>query len=175
MKKLALIFVIISVLSLLMVGACGGNGDNEETSAAQTSNPTTQPASSEPEPTTSEPEPTTTEESNGGSGGGGFTWNDVPIYGGASQVQEFNISIPPEEGEYSRVEWRYYETGDDIDKVVDFYKDKMPDNGWDEMMWMDMMEIAYGMYMKNNEKDACMVWLSGMEGETQIALWRASE
>ena len=113
MKKLTLIFVIIAVLSLLMVGSCGGNGDNDETSAAtssQTSNQTSQPSSSEPEATTTE--------SSGGNGGSGFTWNDVPIYGGASQVQEFNISIPPEEGEYSRVEWRYYETNDDIDKVV---------------------------------------------------------
>ena len=170
MKKLTLIFVIIAVLSLLMVGSCGGNGDNEETSAAtssQTSNQTSQPSSSEPEATTTE--------SSGGNGGSGFTWNDVPIYGGASQVQEFNISIPPEEGEYSRVEWRYYETNDDIDKVVDFYKDKMPDNGWDEMAWMDMMEIGYGMYMKNNEADAAMVWLSSSDGKTEIALWRASE
>jgi hypothetical protein len=170
MKKISLIFVVIAVLALVLVGACGGDGDDETSAAqtsAQTSNPTTQPSSSEPE--------TTTTESSGGNGGGGFTWDDVPIYGGADQVQEFNISIPPEEGEYSRVEWRYYETGDDIDDVIDFYKDKMPDNGWDEVVWMDMMEVAYGMYMKNNEADAAMVWLSSTNGDTQIALWRASE
>jgi hypothetical protein len=169
MKKISLIFVVIAVLALVLVGACGGDGDDETSAAqtsAQTSNPTTQPSSSEPE--------TTTTESSGGNGGG-FTWDDVPIYGGADQIQEFNISIPPEEGEYSRVEWRYYETGDDIDDVVDFYRDKMPDKGWDEIAWMDMMEIAYGMYMKNDEADAAMVWLSSTNGDTQIALWRASE
>ena len=171
MKKFALIFVIISVLSLLMVGACGGNGD-DETSAAQTSS---QPSNQTTQPTSSEPEPTTTEESNGGNGGGGFTWDDVPIYGGASEIQEFNISIPPEEGEYSRVEWRYYETGDDIDDVIDFYQDKMPDYDWDEMAWIDAMEIAYGMYMKNNEADAAMIWLAAENGDTMIGLWRASE
>jgi hypothetical protein len=29
--------------------------------------------------------------------------------------------------------------------------------------------------MKNNEKDAAMVWISSEEGQTAIALWRASE
>jgi hypothetical protein len=169
MKKVTLVFVIISVLALLLVGSCGGDGDNEETTPAQTS---AQTSAQTTQPTSSEAEPTTDSSS---SGNGGFTWDDVPIYGGADEIHEFNISIPPEEGEYSKVEWRYYETGDDIDDVIDFYKDKMQDNGWDEMMWMDMDVIAYGMFVKNNEADAAMVWLSGEEGETLIALWRASE
>jgi hypothetical protein len=165
MKKIALIFVIIAVLSLLTVGACGGNGDNEETTP-QTSAQTSQPSSSEPE--------ATTESSNGG-GGGSLTWNDMPIYGGADQIQKGSWSIPADEGGYSKVEWRYYETGDSIDKVTDFYKDKMPDNGWDEMGWFDIQEAAWGMYMKNDEKDAAYIWMSGEDGKTVIAMMRAVE
>ena len=167
MKRIAWLLVAISILAILFVGACGGNGGDEETTQTTEATTTT-------EETTTE-ETTTQETSNDGDGGGGFTWNDVPIYGGADEIQEFNISIPPDEGEYSRVEWRYYETGDDVGNVVDFYKDKMPDNGWEEMMWMDAMEIAYGMYMKNNEADAAMIWVATDNGDTVIGLWRASE
>jgi hypothetical protein len=167
MKRLLWLLVAISILAVLFVGACGGNGGDEETTQTTEATTTT-------EETTTE-ETTTEETSNGGGGSGGFTWNDVPIYGGADEIQEFNISIPPDEGEYSRVEWRYYETGDDVNDVVDFYKDKMPDNGWEEMMWMDAMEIAYGMYMKNNEADAAMIWVATDNGDTVIGLWRASE
>ena len=165
MKKISLIFVVISILALVIVGACNGNGDNggtDETTAGQTTTP----------PTSDEPE--TTEPSNG-NGGGGFTWNDMPIYGGADQIEEFSMSFSPEEGDFSEFEWRYYETGADIDDVIDFYKDKMPDNGWEEAMWVDAGEVAYGMYMKNNEQDAAMVWIAAEGGNTLIGLWRASE
>jgi ABC-type phosphate/phosphonate transport system substrate-binding protein len=132
MKRIALILMVIAVLALVLVGACGGDNGEEKTTATTT-------AATSAATTTK-----TTQPSNGG--GGGFTWNDVPIYGGADQIQEFSMSFMPEEDEdYSKMEWRYYETGDDVDDVVDFYKDKMPDNGWDEQMWADMGEIAYGM------------------------------
>lgn len=169
MKKISLLFVGIAVLALVLVGACGGDGDDETSAAqtsAQTSNPTTQPSSSEPETTTTE---------SSGSNGGGLTWNDMPIYGGADQIQKGSWSIPADEGDYSKVEWRYYETGDSIEDVVDFYKDKMPDNGWQEMMWMDVMEAAWGFYTKNNEKDGAYVWMMEDEGNTVIALMRATE
>jgi hypothetical protein len=151
---------------MVAVGACGGNGDSEETSTT-----TTQQTQTTTE-TTSE-EPTTTQSS--GNGGGGLTWNDMPVYGGADQIQKGSWSIPADEGDYSKVEWRYYETGDDIGDVVDFYKDKMPDNGWDEMMWMDIMEAAYGYYTKNSEKDAAMIWMAEEDGDTVIAMMRAAE
>jgi hypothetical protein len=165
MKKISLLFVVIAVLALVLVGACGGN-DEEETTAATTT-ATTAPA------TTTTSAPPTTQPSNGGNGE--LTWNDMPIYGGADQIQKGSWSIPADEGDYSKVEWRYYETGDSIDDVVDFYKDKMPDNGWTEMMWMDVMEAAWGFYTKNNEKDGAYVWMMEEDGDTVIALMRATE
>jgi hypothetical protein len=166
MKKISLIFLALAIVAMVAVGACGGNGDSEETT-------TTTTQSTQTSTETTSQEPTTTQSS--GNGGGGFTWNDVPVYGGADQIQEFNMSFSPDEGEYSKFEWRYYEVNDSVDDIVDFYKDKMPDNGWDETMWMDMMEIAYGMYMKNNENDAAMVWIASEEGKTLLGLWRAAK
>jgi len=162
MKRISLIFVVITVLALVLVGACGGNNGEEETTTATTSATTAATTAAQ-----------TTQPSNGG--GGGLTWNDMPIYGGADQIEEFSMSFSPDEGDYSEWEWRYYETGADIDDVIDFYKDKMPDNGWDEQMWADMGEVAYGMYFKNNEKDAAMVWIATEGGDTLVGLWRASE
>ena len=162
MKRISPILVVIAVLALVLVGACGGDNGEEETTAATTSATTAATTAAQ-----------TTPPSNGG--GGGLTWNDMPIYGGADQIEEFSMSFSPDEGDYSEWEWRYYETGADVEDVVDFYKDKMPDNGWDEQMWMDMGEVAYGMYFKNNEKDAAMVWIATEGGDTLVGLWRASE
>lgn len=165
MKRIALILMVISVIALIGLGACGGNGGDDETTTQTT------------EATTTE-QTTTTESSNGGGGGGGLTWNDMPIYGGADQIQKGSWSIPADEGGYSEVEWRYYETGDDVEDVIAFYKDKMPDNGWgqiDVMGWMETEGMAWGMYMKNNEADAAMIWMMEEDGDTVIALMRATE
>ena len=163
MKKISLAFVFIAIIALVAVGACGGNGDEEETTAAQTTTTTE----------TTSAEPTTTQPS--GNGGGGLTWNDMPVYGGADEIHEFSMSFSPDEADYSEFEWRYYESGANVGDVIDFYKDKMPDNGWDETMWMEAGEIAYGVYEKNNENDAAMVWIAADEGDTLIGLWRASK
>jgi len=162
MKRISPILVVIAVVALVLVGACGGENGEEETTAAAT---TTTAAAT----TTAQ----TTQPSNGG--GGGLTWNDMPIYGGADQIEEFSMSFSPDDADYSEFEWRYYETGADVDDVIDFYKDKMPDNGWDETMWLDAGEVAYGLYMKNNEKDAAMVWIAAEGGDTLVGLWRAAE
>ncbi len=158
MKRISLILVVIAVLALVLVVACGGDNGEEETTAATSAATTTAQ---------------TTQPSNGG--GEGLTWNDMPVYGGADQIEEFTMTFSPDEAEYSEFEWRYYETGADVEDVIDFYKDKMPDNGWEEVMWMEAGDIAYGMIMKNNEKDAAMVWIATEGGDTLVGLWRASE
>ena len=174
MKKISLIFIGISILALVLVGACGGDNGEEETTTAAATTTTSAAATTTGAAATTTP-PQTTQPSNGGGGGGDLTWDDMPIYPGADQIQEFSISMPMEDEEYSEVEWRYYECDASVEDVVDFYKDEMPDYGWEEMMWMDMSEIAYGMYMKNNEEDAAMVWIAAEGGDTLVGLWRASE
>ena len=72
---------------------------------------------------------------------GGNSWGDVPVYSGAKQVQKGSWSIPPAEGEWVKVEWHYYETGDSVGSVAAFYRAEMPGEGWDEMAWFEMQEM----------------------------------
>ena len=99
----------------------------------------------------------------------------MPIYPGVGQIQKGSWSIPPAEGDYSKFEWRYYETNDSLAKVAAFYRSQMPAKGWEEKGWMDVQQMNWGMYDKNNEKDAAMVWVNSQEGKTVIALWRATK
>ena len=137
--------------------ACGGNG-----------NGTTLPPSKKETPTPPE-------EATMPSPSGGFTWDDIPVYPDAKQVQKGSWLIPPAEGEYSKVEWLYYETSDSVDTVSSFYKGQMPNNRWKEMGWMETPEMNWGMYSKNNEHDAAMVWMGLDEDRTYIALMRANK
>lgn len=106
---------------------------------------------------------------------GSVTWNDMPVYPGANQIQEMTWTIPSEEEEWSKAEWRYYETGASVSEVAAFYKSQMPGKGWQEPAWMDMVEMQWGLYSKNNEHDVAMVWISSEEGKTVFALMRATE
>jgi hypothetical protein len=161
-KKVALIMsILIITLSCVGLVACGGgdgNGNGNGAKPTATATPTTTPTS------TSAPS-------------GGLTWDDIPLYSGASQVQKGSWAIPAEQGEWSKVEWRYYETGDSTDDVASFYKSSMPGKGWDEMMWMEAEGIAWAYYTKNNEKDGAMFWcsLDEEENKTLFALMRATQ
>jgi len=84
-------------------------------------------------------------------------------------------TIPSEEGEWTQLEWRYYETGASVSTVTDFYKSQMPGNGWEEPFWMESSELSWSYYSKNNEQDGAMVWIGSEEGETFIVLMRATE
>ena len=145
----------ISLLLVLMLGcvglvACGG-GEGSSGGAAPPEEEGTPPS------------------------GGGFTWNDMPVYPGANQVQKGSWSIPPAEGDYSKVEWRYYETGDSMSTVASYYRSQMPAEGWQEMGWMEMEDVSWGYYSKNNEQDGAMIWVGSDEGETFISLMRATQ
>jgi len=142
--------------------ACGGG----ETETAPPTEEDVTPPSDEGEPT--EPSPS------------GAFWNDMPVYPGASRIQEMTWTVPPAEGEWAKLEWRYYETRDTVSEVAAFYKSHMPANGWGEMGWMEWMEtemeeMQWGYYTKNNEQDVAWVWIGAEEGKTFIALMRGSE
>jgi len=149
-KAISLALVLIMMLSCISLVACGG-GEEEAPTPSPTSEPATTPS------------------------GSGLTWNDMPVYSGTGQVQKGSWSIPPAEGEWLKVEWRYYETSDSINAVATFYKSQMPGNGWQETMWMEIQEMSWGIYNKNDEQDAAMVWIGSEEGKTFFALMRASE
>jgi len=109
-------------------------------------------------------------------GKGGFTWDDMPIYPGATTDKRAWTSIS--QGEL-RSESRPYWTGDSLDDVAHFYKSEMPKNGWGQVMWTQTGEMAMGIYGKNNDQDIAQVIIAdkadkGMEG-IQIALQRSHE
>ena len=159
-KVISLVLVVVMMLGCVGFVACGGG---EEVG---------------PPPTEEEEAPPTEEEEAPPSGA--FTWNDMPVYTGANQIQEMTWTIPSEEGEWSNVEWRYYETSASVSEVTAFYKSQMPGKGWEEMGWMDwtgmeMEDMQWGYYTKNNEQDVAMVWIGSQEGKTVISLMRATE
>jgi len=156
-KVISLVLVVVMMLGCIGLVACGGG---EEVGPPPTEEEAPPPSEEEPTP----PPP-----------GVGLTWGDMPVYPGANQVQKVTWSIPPAEGDFLRIEWRYYETRDSVSAVATFYKSQMPGKGWEETFWMEMDEMRWGYYAKNNEQDGAMVWVGFDEGKTFIALMRATE
>jgi hypothetical protein len=166
LKKIALItLVLILVLGSFGLAACGGGDEGDDTTAIETEVTA--------EETTDEPE----EETPTPAQSGDLTWNDMPVYSGASQIQKGSWAIPAEQGEWSKVEWRYFETSDGTNNVASFYRAEMLDKGWTEMMWMEAEGIAWAYYTKNGEKDGAMFWCSFDEDEdiTIFAVMRATQ
>lgn len=166
MKKL-----IISIILIMSIVICiclvGCSNKTETTGSPQT----TQTTQSQTIPATTSTSTQTTTTANGSD-----LWADMPVYPGASQIQKGNWSIPlADDSEFSKFEWRYYEASGSIESISDFYNTEMKARGWEIVAWMDMGQISYGMFNKNNENDAAMVWISLEEGKTVIATWRATK
>ena len=160
MKKIiSLVLIVVMMLGCVGFIACGG-GETETTPPTEEEDVT--PPSDEGEPT--EPPPS-----------GAFTWNDMPVYTGANQIEEMTWTIPPAEGEWTKLEWHYYETRASVSEVTAFYKSQMPGKGWQEPMWVETGEVNWGYYTKNNEQDVAMIWIGLEEGKTGFALMRGSE
>ena len=115
------------------------------------------------------------------SGGGEANLRDVPIYPGAKKVRQGSRNLPvpfaagegPEVGEFTDIEWTWYNTGDAMDKVTEFYKSQMPDNGWDEQGWSETSSggIAWGTYTRDDGDAVAWVFALALAGEnTQIII-----
>jgi len=158
-KTISLIVVLVMVLGCVGFIACGGRGESETP-------PSNGGAISAPDEEVVPPSI------------GGFTWDDMPVYAGAEQIQEANWTMPPAEGDWANVEWRYYTMNDDLNDVSMvsmFYKMEMPKNGWQSMGQMEMQDMSWAYYSKNDEKDGAVVWIGYDEGKTVFGLMRATE
>lgn len=155
--------ILVLLLSCLLVTATSCGSSDKTSATTKSGNSTTTTPSTQ----------TTTS----GSSSGSLSWSDMPIYGGASEIQKGNWSIPASnESDYAKMEWRYYEVNASITEISSYYKQQMPTKGWTEQSWMATPEMNWGMFNKNTEKDAAMVWVStGDKGKTTIALWRAAK
>ncbi|MGQ9572536.1 MAG: hypothetical protein ACUVV3_05035 [Dehalococcoidia bacterium] len=163
----------ILVLALALA-ACGGDeeeapagGEGETTPAAtKTVEPAETPAARETP-----------------SGGGEVTLGDVPVYPGAEKVGDFSGSFPvPMVGEeldieeYKYTEWAIYKTSDSLDDVANFYKDKMPDKGWEEQSWFGTSMVdgaAWGGYTRDDGDVAAWVYISTND-KTEIVIGTGS-
>ena len=157
MKKALAILAITAVFALVLAGC--GSGGTATTTTATTS------------PTGSITSTTTTSTSSGGD----VSWDDVPVYSNASAVQKGSWAIPPAEGTWGTVAWKYYETGDSLDAVTSFYDDQMPGNGWSEQGNLNTAVFNWRFYTKNGENDAAMIWVGSQNNQTVFALMRASK
>ena len=57
--------------------------------------------------------------------------------------------------------------------VAMFYKMEMPKNGWQQMMEMEVQDVAMLFYTKSNENDAAYIWVGSQDNKTVFALMRA--
>jgi hypothetical protein len=166
-----LITSILLVIGLSLV-ACGGN---ENGTATTTKPPSTTPVNTNLTTTTATT-PTNTTAAQTTVPSSGLSWDDIPIYGGAGQIKKGSWSIPPaDDSEYSKFEWRYYEASAGVDTVSVYYRSQMPAKGWTEKGWTEIEGMRWGMYDRNNENDAAMIWVNNQDGKTVIAVWRATK
>jgi len=106
-----------------------------------------------------------------------LTWDDVPVYPGASQTANMGWgSFGAQEGQCDRLEWRYYEVNASADEVMSFYEDEMPGYGWESYGHFQMGDqtgmASWSMWTKENGVHAAYVYVMESDGETILIMWR---
>ena len=149
MKKVVLMgLALLLILGCVSVAACS-SGKKDGTTSTQTQSQqqkTTGTASSTTKPVS----------------GGGDSWGGPPIYPGAKQIMKISSDKDEVLNDKPAVfEHRVYTTSDKRDKVVAFYKDKMPASGWTEASWMEIgseaMGGSIGEYDRNDGQAAAVI------------------
>lgn len=186
MRRRLMLGLGILVLALA-VAACGGDEEEEGPAAGEVegtpaATKTVEAAETPEAAETAEPAetPTTSEEP---SGGGEVTLGDVPVYPGAEKVGEYSGSAPIlmlgerlDIEDYEDTEWAVYETSDSVDDVASFYKDEMPNRGWEEENWFDISigdGTAWGGYTRDDGDVAAWLFVSAND-ETEIVIGTGS-
>lgn len=166
MKKfIYLIIILVLGLSCLGIAACD-SGDDDDGATAEATMVDTSEATENP---TEEP----TEESTDTLTSSGFTWDDIPIYPGANEAEEFSMSVGGAEyGDFERIEWRYYDVDAAVDDVASFYEDEMPDYDWDEVMTMNLGEMAWNYWEKSGGDTGAYIGVAENDGDTILWMWR---
>ena len=188
--RLRWILGLIVLMLALALAACGGGGDNEEEDngdgGRETPSATKTVEADETTQATKTPKATKTAEAEEPSGDGGASFEDIPIYPGADKVGDWegDYSLPLlgedlDVEDYQGNTWAEYETDDAADDVIDFYRDKMPDNGWNEERWWDtsfVEDVGWGSYTRDGGDRAAWVFITGTEDDkTQIVIGTGSK
>jgi len=175
--RLRLTLGLCALALAVALAACGGGDEEDEegtpSGGQQQATPTAGKTVAAGQTSTATAKP---------SSSGAASLKDVPVYPGADKVADYSgsspIPLPGGEGadtaEFQNIKWALYETGDSANKVADFYKSKMPDNGWDEQGWFDTSSqeggVAMGSYTRDNGNVAAWVFTSGSGDKTEIVI-----
>jgi len=155
-KMVSIILTMVLIAGTISLMACGSSEEVENDQAA----------TEEEESSHEETEETSSQSE---------WWSDVPVYAGAKEIQKGSWAIPADDGEFSKVTWKYYECSDSAAKVSAYYKDEMPEEDWNETFWMESQDTSWGYYYKNNQEDGAMVWVSTDGNKTIIAVMRGGQ
>ena len=180
--------LIVLVVLAIALAACGG-GDNEEENGGggkETPKATKTTEAAETQEPAETPKATKTAEAEEPSGGGGgASVSDLPVYPGAEKTGDYSgdYSLPLlgenlDVEDYQNTGWAVYETGDSVEDVGNFYRDKMTASGWTEEGWFDITlgeGAAWGSYTKNDGDSAAWVVISGTEDKTEIVIGAGSK
>lgn len=106
----------------------------------------------------------------------GFTWDDVPVYPGATQVNNhewFTEDVKDAFKEHwDRVEWRYYVVDNPDISVDTYYMNEMPERGWSRIIASGSQPYVFS---KNNDNHFAAVYaFPGTGGSVEIVLVRAA-
>ena len=182
--KLRWILALIVLTLALALAACGGGGDDEEEENGGDEGESPAATKTVEAEETPEVVETKTPEAEKPSGGGA-TLGDVPVYPGADKTADWSsddVPLPLIGGgdvdleDWDQSEWATYETGDSWETVADFYRDKMPDSGWEEEGWSDFSfegGVAWGSYTRDGGDSAAWVFVSGTDDQTEIVIGAA--
>ncbi|OGO17013.1 MAG: hypothetical protein A2Z15_07530 [Chloroflexi bacterium RBG_16_50_11] len=143
---------LLLILTSIFIGCGGGGGGATTTSAVTTQSggqTTTQSVTTPPNVTIT----TATSSS----------FDDIPLYSGARPVSgDYSAYTQGVSGtvEGVNVEWHFYQIdASEIDAAQDFYKNAMPENGWQTLIDMDTPGMAghYSVYMKDNGDTSAII------------------
>jgi hypothetical protein len=96
-------------------------------------------------------------------------FGDIPVYPGCEQVMKVSAEEDMN-GQPGILDHRMYITSDSVEKVVSYYKEKMPANGWTEESWYES-SINMGTYNKGEQNVAVIgVVPADAEGSTSFTI-----
>jgi hypothetical protein len=134
-KAILMALALLMILSFVSFTACGGGKENETTPAL------TKTQGQNPTGTTAKPTKTS---------GDAESFGNIPIYPGSEQIIKLTSDEETLNDKPAIMEHRTYSTNGKVNDVADFYRDKMPANGWNETMWSELGGAGFmGQYEKN--------------------------
>jgi len=157
MRELALIIVIFLILAgCVSITSCPS--ESEEVSDT--------PAS---ESESESPAATQTEETSTG----GSLCEDLPLGFRKTEVARGSWSIPELSEDWGQTEWCYYHTPEALPTMRRHFTNEMPDNGWEQVDWIDAGDTSLSYWTSKSGADGAMIWMIPDEPGTFIAIARS--